>query len=45
MIVPQALSDEEKSLLANLIVDEDKINAVESNTRDQARCTEWKEEL
>ena len=31
MIVPRALSDEEKSLLANLTVDEDKINAIESN--------------
>ena len=44
MIVPRALGDEEKSLLANLTVDEDKINAIESNTRDQAGCTEWKEE-
>ena len=44
MIVPRALSDEEKSLLANLTVDEDKINVIESNTRDQAGCTEWKEE-
>ena len=44
MIVPRALSDEEKSLLANLTVDEDKINAIESNTCDQAGCTEWKEE-
>ena len=44
MIVPRALSDEEKSLLTNLTVDEEKINAIESNTRDQAGCTEWKEE-
>ena len=44
MIVPRALSDEEKSLLTNLTVDEDKINAIESNTHDRAGCTEWKEE-
>ena len=44
MIVPRALNDAEKSLLANLTVDEDKIHAIESSTRDQAGCTEWKEE-
>lgn len=44
MVVPRALSDVEKSLLANLTVDEDKIHAIESNTCDQAGCTEWKEE-
>ena len=44
MIVPRALNDAEKSLLANLTVDEDKIHAIESSTRDQAGCTEWKED-
>lgn len=44
MALPRVLTDGEKSLLANLTVDEDKIHAIESGTREQAGCTEWKEE-
>jgi len=44
MAVPRVLTDGEKSLLANLTVDEDKIHAIESGTHEQAGCTEWKEE-
>ena len=44
MAVPRVLTDGEKSLLANLTVDEDKIHAIESGTREQTGCIEWKEE-
>jgi len=40
MVVPQALTDAEKSLLTNLTVDEDKIHAIENSTYDQAGSTE-----
>ena len=42
MSVPRVLTDGEKSLVANLTVDEDKIHAIESGPREQAGCTEWK---
>jgi len=44
MALSRVLTDGEKSLLANLTVDEDKIHAIESGTREQASCAEWKEE-
>ena len=44
MALPRVLTDGEKSLLANLTVDEDKIHAIENDTREQAGCAEWKEE-
>ena len=44
MALSRVLTDGEKSLLANLTDDEDKIHAIESGTREQAGCAEWKEE-
>ena len=44
MVLPRALTDAEKSLIQNLSVDEDKIHSIESSSRDQADCSEWKEE-
>ena len=42
MVVPRVLSDTEKALLRHLTVEEDKINSIESDTRDQAGCDDWK---
>ena len=44
MVLPRALTDAEKSLIEHLTVDEDKIHVIESSTRDQANCPEWKQE-
>ena len=44
MVLPRALTDAEKSLIEHLTVDEDKIHAIESSTRDQLDCSEWKTE-
>ena len=41
-MVPCELSDTEKALLRHLTVGEDKINLLESDTRDQAGCDDWK---
>ena len=42
MVLPCALTDAEKSLIEHLTVDEDKSHVIESSTRDQANCPEWK---
>ena len=42
MVVPRELSDTEEALIKDLIVDEDRIHSIESATREQAGCDEWK---
>ena len=42
MVVPRGLSDTEEALIKDLIVDEDRIHSIESATREQAGCDEWK---
>ena len=42
MVVQRELSDTEEVLIKDLIVDKDKINSIESATRQQAGCDEWK---
>ena len=39
---PRGLSDTEEALIKDLIVDEDRIHSIESATREQAGCDEWK---
>ena len=42
MVVQRELSDTEEALIKDLIADKDKINSIESATRQQAGCDEWK---
>ena len=42
MVVPRGLSDTEEALIKDLIVDEDRIHSIESATREQGGCDEWK---
>ena len=41
MVVPRELSDTEEALIKHLTVDEG-IHSIESATREQAGCDEWK---
>ena len=42
MVVPRELSDTEEALIKHLTVDEEGIHSIESATREQAGCDEWK---
>ena len=42
MVVPRELSDTEEALMKHLTVHEDRIHSIESTTREQAGCDEWK---
>ena len=42
MVVPRELSDTEEALIKHLTVHEDRIHSIESTTREQAGCDEWK---
>ena len=43
-VVPEELAAVEKALLEKLCVDEEKINDIETKTREQSNCEEWKQE-
>ena len=42
MVVPRELSDTEEALIKHLTVDEEGIHSIESATREEAGCDEWK---
>ena len=44
MVVPGNLSEDEKQLLHTIQIEEDKINEIERQTRDQAESDKWREE-
>ena len=44
MVVPDNLSEDEKRLLKTLQIEEDEINQIEGETRDQAESHKWREE-
>ena len=44
MVTPRELSNEEEALLLHLTVDEDRGNAIETNTREQSESDMWKKE-
>ena len=44
MIIPRVLTEGEDDLLSSLIVDEEKINVIESSTREQSASDMWKKE-
>ena len=43
-VIPDELAAVEKALLEKLSVDEEKINDIETKTRGQSNCVEWKQE-
>ena len=44
MVIPRQLSNEEEALISHLTVDEDKVNAIETGTREQTDSDMWKKE-
>ena len=44
MPIPQTLTDAELNLLSSLTIDEDKINGIEGNMREQSASEEWRKE-
>ena len=44
MVIPDNLSENNQKLLQSLILDEDEINELETQTRRQAECSKWNEE-
>ena len=44
MVTPRELSNEEEALLLHLTVDGDRVNAIETNTREQSESDMWKRE-
>ena len=43
-VMPDEIAAVEKALLEKLCVDEEKINDIETKTREQSNCEEWKQE-
>ena len=44
MLLPDNLTEAEKRVIDTLQLDEDKVNQIETETRQQAECEKWKEE-
>ena len=44
MVIPDNLSENDQKLLQSLTLVEDEINVLETQTRNQAECSKWKEE-